>query len=377
MTLKEKKDLQVMKFIHYFITEKNYNPVVVHGVQNEIWLENMDSEYKIVRIVMNYIHNEEQLDFDNYKVSKMLKQIKLKTFSFSMKAISFYIDINEDIKLKENNFNNMVIANTESKLFKNEFINKHFPDIKSKFKFTEEGEKLFEKINAEIMTKNIRENKKINELFTPKKPIVTNILIIIMIFIFILMHIFGNGSTDTKTLYLFGGLVKDNNLFRLITSIFLHIGIIHLISNMWALNILGKQTENFYGHIKMFIIFLYSGIIGNLISVIFMNDNTISAGASGAIFGLMGAILYFAINQRTYMQEALRKEILPVIILNLFLGFMISGINMYAHIGGLVGGILISTAVGIKYKTSKFEKTNGIITSIILLVGLIIFAYFK
>ena len=101
MTLKEKKDLQVMKFIHYFITEKNYNPVVVHGVQNEIWLENMDSEYKIVRIVMNYIHNEEQLDFDNYKVSKMLKQIKLKTFSFSMKAISFYIDINEDIKLKE------------------------------------------------------------------------------------------------------------------------------------------------------------------------------------------------------------------------------------------------------------------------------------
>lgn len=377
MTLKEKKDLQVMKFIHYFITEKNYNPVVVHGVQNEIWLENMDSEYKIVRIVMNYIHNEEQLDFDNYKVSKMLKQIKLKTFSFSMKAISFYIDINEDIKLKENNFNNMVIANTESKLFKNEFINKHFPDIKSKFKFTEEGEKLFEKINADIMTKNIRENKKINELFTPKKPIVTNILIGMMILIFILMHIFGNGSTDTKTLYLFGGLVKDNNLFRLITSIFLHIGIIHLISNMWALNILGKQTENFYGHIKMFIIFLYSGIIGNLISVLFMNDNTISAGASGAIFGLMGAILYFAINQRTYMQEALRKEILPVIILNLFLGFMISGINMYAHIGGLVGGILISTAVGIKYKTSKFEKTNGIITSIILLVGLIIFAYFK
>ena len=198
-----------------------------------------------------------------------------------------------------------------------------------------------------------------------------------MILIFILMYILGNGSTDIKTLYVFGALVKDNNLFRLITSKFLHIGIIHLMSNMWALNILGKQTENFYGHIKMLIIFLYSGIIGNLISVVFMNDNAISAGASGAIFGLMGAILYFAINQRTYMQEALRKEILPVIILNLFLGFMISGINMYAHIGGLVGGILISTAVGIKYKTSNFEKTNGIITSIILLVGLIIFAYFR
>ena len=55
------KDLLVMKFLHYFITEKNYNPVVVHGIQNEIWLENMDSDFRIVRIVMNYVHNQEQL----------------------------------------------------------------------------------------------------------------------------------------------------------------------------------------------------------------------------------------------------------------------------------------------------------------------------
>ena len=90
-----------------------------------------------------------------------------------------------------------------------------------------------------------------------------------------------------------------------------------------------------------------------------MSDNTISAGASGAIFGFMGAILYFALNQRTYMAEALRKEILPVIIINLLLGFVLTGVNIYAHIGGLVGGIIISSTLGIKYKTSCFEKTNG------------------
>ena len=127
---------------------------------------------------------------------------------------------------------------------------------------------------------------------------------------------------------------------------------------------------------KMLIIFLYSGIIGNLASIILMNDNTISAGASGAIFGLMGAILYFSLNQRTYMAEALRKEILPVIIANILLGFMISSINMYAHIGGLIGGMLISNALGIKYKTSRFEKTNGIICSVVLITILIYIAYF-
>ena len=76
-TSREKRDLLVMKLLHYFITEKNYNPVVVHGIQNEIWLENMDSDIRIVRIVMGYIHNKEQLDFDDFKVTRLVKQIKM------------------------------------------------------------------------------------------------------------------------------------------------------------------------------------------------------------------------------------------------------------------------------------------------------------
>ena len=108
-----------------------------------------------------------------------------------------------------------------------------------------------------------------------------------------------------------------------------------------------------------------------------MNSNTISAGASGAIFGLMGALLYFAYNQRTYMADALKREILPVLIINLLFTFSIPSINMFAHIGGLIGGIIISNAVGIKYKTSSFEKKNGILASIILFGLLIYFAYFK
>ena len=63
----DRKNLIVMKLLHYFITEKNYNPIILQGAEDEIWLENLESDYKIIRIVTNHIHNEEQLDFDLYK----------------------------------------------------------------------------------------------------------------------------------------------------------------------------------------------------------------------------------------------------------------------------------------------------------------------
>lgn len=373
---REKQDLLVMKLLHYFITERNYNPVVVHGIQNEIWLENMDEDFRIVRIVTGYIHNNEQLEFDNFKVSRLVKQIKFKTFSLKMKTLSFYLDLNENVEVSNTKSNYQIRVENESSLKKNDIIKKYYPNMSSKLKFTEEGALLYQKINNDILKKNMDQSEKINDLFSPKTPFITYLLIGIITFLFILMYIFGNGSTDINTLYSFGALVKNKGLIRLLTSIFLHIGLIHYIMNTWSLKLLGSQVEKFYGHIKMFMIFIYSGIIGNLFSLIFMNDNVISAGASGAIFGLMGALLYFSINQRTYMAEALKKEILPVIIINIMLGFMVEGINIYAHIGGLIGGMLISNALGIKYKTSKFEKVNGIICSILLILILTFFIYF-
>lgn len=376
MTMTEKRDLLVMKFLHYFITEKNYNPVIVHGIQNEIWLENMDSEFRIVRIVMGYIHNQEQLNFDNYKVNRLVRQIKLKTFTLKMKVMTLYLDVNEDVELASTKINYPVRIKNEASLKNSEVISSYFPDMIDKLRFTEEGALLYEKINADILKKNLNDSEKINDLFSKKKPVVTNLLILVITLVMIATYVFGKGSMDIATLYLFGGLVKDGSPIRLLTSIFLHIGLLHFLMNVWALKLLGDQTENFYGHLKTFIIFIYSGIVGNLLSVILMGSNTISAGASGAIFGFMGAILYFAINQRTYMGEALGREILPVIIINILFGFVLTGVNMYAHVGGLIGGMLIATALGIKHKSSRFEKINGWIAATILVIVLSYLAYF-
>ena len=79
------KNLIVMKLLHYFITEKNYNPIILQGVENEIWLENLDEECKVVRIVSSYIHNDEQFNFDVFKTKRIISKIKKKTFSFTGK----------------------------------------------------------------------------------------------------------------------------------------------------------------------------------------------------------------------------------------------------------------------------------------------------
>ena len=75
------KDEIIMSLVHYFITEENYTPIVVKGAKDEIWLENMDGPYKVVRINSNHIHNQEQFDYDILKTKGVLKQIKKKTFS--------------------------------------------------------------------------------------------------------------------------------------------------------------------------------------------------------------------------------------------------------------------------------------------------------
>ena len=90
-------DEMVIKLLHYFITEEGYHPIILHGVKDEIWLENLDSEYKIVRIVSNYIHNDEQLSYDTLRTNQIIKTIKKKTFSHSMNTLSFFVNLGENV----------------------------------------------------------------------------------------------------------------------------------------------------------------------------------------------------------------------------------------------------------------------------------------
>lgn len=374
-----KSDEIVMKLLHYFITEKGYNPIVLHGAKDEIWLENLNSDYKIVRIVSNYIHNNEQFDFDLFKTKKIVKKIQKTTFSLNMNALSIFINLGENVNIKET-YRNIDIVNLKEfddiKQYKT--VMEVFPDIIKKSKIKEKGMELFFKLTSEINKKNEQEGIKAEEIFKPKKPIITVSLIIINVIVFILMYIFGKGSQDAFTLIKFGAFQKDlilgGEYYRLITSAFLHIGIFHLLFNCYALYVIGRQLESFLGKIKFLIIYLVSALCGSLMSMIF--PISISAGASGAIFGLLGSLLYFGYNYRVYLGTVLKSQIIPLILINLIFGFMVSGINNAAHIGGLIGGILITMSLGIKYKSKKYEQINGIVLLSLFLGFLIYMGFF-
>ena len=373
-------DENVMKLLHYFITTQGYNPIVLHGAENEIWLENMDNDYKIVRIVSNYIHNDEQFKFDIYRTRQIVKKIKKQTFSLKVNTLSIYINLGENVDVKKININNIQIADIKNTndLKKYDNIMKIFPDITNETNFKEKGFELFMKLTEDINKKNEDDNNIAADLFKTKKPYITLGIIFINCLIFLLMYLLGNGSKNTNTLINFGALYKPKVLsgeyYRLITSSFLHIGIIHLLVNNYSLYIIGSQMESFLGKIKFIFVYLISALCGGLMSLIFTDG--VSAGASGAIFGLLGSLLYFGYNYRVFLGNVLKSQIVPLIILNLGLGFILSGIDTAAHIGGLIGGIFATIAVGIKHKTSNFEKVNGfiILTLFVAFLCYIVFA---
>ena len=125
----ESDDLVVMSLINYFITEKNYNPMIIHGLNDEIWLENLNEDYKIVRIVSHHIHNKEQLDFDKFKLSRIVKQVKKKTLSFKVKVLSIYTDLEDDKILSNDDIYNMIVNDVNNddsinNILKNKVIDK-------------------------------------------------------------------------------------------------------------------------------------------------------------------------------------------------------------------------------------------------------------
>jgi rhomboid protease GluP len=373
--LEEKNEL-VMKLLHYFITVEEYNPIILHGAEDEIWLEKLNGSYKIVRIVTNYIHNNEQFNFDLFKTKKILKIIKRKTFSFKMNVLNIFINLGDNVEVESVNNLDCVQINNEKDFKKYDFVLESYPDILSKTKYTEDGVNLFVKITNDINKKNEEESKKTNDIFKSKKPYITYSIIALNIFLYLMMELSG-GSLNADTLLRFGALtsslVKDGQYFRLITSAFLHIGLIHLLFNTYVLYVVGTQIENFYGRFKFLSIYLFSALTGSLMSIIF--NNTISAGASGAIFGLLGSLLYFGYHFRIYLGNALRSQIIPLIVLNLSIGFILVGVDNAAHIGGLIGGTIISIGLGVQNKSSKFEKINGYIISLIFVMFLIYMAF--
>src|SRR5215831_12470567 len=171
------------------------------------------------------------------------------------------------------------------------------------------------------------------------------------IVVFLLMALAG-GSMNEPTLMAFGvkanGAIAQGQWWRFVTPVFIHIGWLHLIFNSYALWIVGPQVEKVYGSARFVILYVVTGVAGVFGSYLF-HPYSISAGASGAIFGLFGVLLVFGIRYRAsippFFKRAVGTGVLPVIFLNLIIGLTFQGIDNSAHIGGLLGGAALAALV--------------------------------
>lgn len=360
-----KKDDIILKILHYFITEEDYKPVIINGLDNEIWLENMENDLKLIRINTNYIHNEEQFKSDIFKVKTIMKSIKRNTLSFKMTTLNLLLDTGENVSISDNKNIETIKIDGLDDFKKNKFVKEFFPKVSDTNMDDKVDPVEFFKLTEDMNQKTIKNEKKLQKIFSPKKPVVTYVLIVINLMIFLYGMLHGND----ELVELFSNnyeLVQSGQIYRLFTCMFVHSDTMHILLNMYALYTIGPVVERYYGKGKYLFIYIISGLLGSVFSGVFMSANSISIGASGAIFGLLGSICYFTYYYRATLQGILRGSIIPVIVINLIIGFLSPSIDLSAHIGGLIGGILVSMGLGIGDKYRKSDQINGFIVLIVM-----------
>lgn len=178
------------------------------------------------------------------------------------------------------------------------------------------------------------------------RPFVTELLLAINVLLWLALEVSG-GSTDPEVLLDFGAmsapLIADGDYWRLFTAMFLHAGATHILFNGLALFIFGRMVEGIYGHSRFAIVYLLAGLFGSVVSFT-LNSTGVGAGASGAIFGVIGALAAYFVTNREVLGAMGRQNLTGLLVLagiNLLFGFSVSGIDNWAHLGGLGSGFLL------------------------------------
>ena len=181
-----------------------------------------------------------------------------------------------------------------------------------------------------------------------KKAPVTVLLILANILVFTAVE-FTGGSEDTMHMLQCGAAytpaIMQGEYYRIFTSMFLHFGPQHLGNNMLVLFVLGSRLERVIGKIKFLLIYLLGGVLGNIISLylkLHAQNFAVSAGASGAVFAVMGAMIYIVIRNKGWLGDLSMRQILIMAAFSLYFGFASTGVDNTAHVAGMVSGFLLA-----------------------------------
>lgn len=196
------------------------------------------------------------------------------------------------------------------------------------------------------------------------KPVVTYVLLGANLVVFAADMLLGRSTSDSMLMLLGvqqNTLVAAGQYWRLLSAMFLHIGLAHLAFNMYALFILGRDIEGFYGSWRFSAIYFISGLSGNVAYYV-LGPDIPSAGASGAVFGLIGAEVALLVSNRALFGSSRRQRLLNLaflIVINLAFGFASQGINNLAHLGGLISGMALGFALTPRHRIAWELSPSG------------------
>lgn len=384
-----RQDYTFWKLTRTLVLEKEYRVLQISTTSQEIWLESSERELpKLVRILRYDLDwgNWMQRDMETtlQKVKNVSKKLGLKKIDVANIYVSTYppVDdwqhrIEQPLHIKDNrtqiNMKTFLLhadsAKEDSRLqLLTSFSIEDFKEAHGPLIDTSS----IEVLKREVLKETQRRIKNEQRIFQYSKPFFTYFFITIQLLMFLLLELYG-GSTNIDTLLAFGAkentLIVNGEWWRLFTPIVLHIGIFHLLMNTLALYFLGSAVERIYGKLRFLILYIFAGFAGSLGSLLF--SSSISAGASGAIFGLFGALLYFGLTYPKLFFRTMGTNIITIILINLAFGFIVPGIDNAGHIGGLIGGFLASGIVSLPgkklYKNSVFYFVITLILTISLL----------
>lgn len=363
------------------IIDPSVNVLLKQDSQCITYIQIIDGDNSSIDII------NERLEQKDGTLLRMGEQTRI--FAYSLFVFSNGID-EEKLKLIEESQRN---HETEPKAFKSFVVDTSSKEVKKLFNrpSTDRGllkliTHVVEKDSAEaydqvpIETLVLDKKKDYQITYQVKKPILTYGLIAINILVYLALVLYErtSGISYGQLIIQFGAkvnnLILEGEYWRLITPIFLHGSLMHLLVNCYSLYIIGSLVERLYGRGRFITSYLIAGILGNLCSFLFVPGP--SVGASGAIFGLMGILLYFGLERPLQFKVYFGSSIITTILINLVYGFSSTGIDNFAHLGGLIGGFLaIGILSNVKKKRWYFNKLLYVLVLSVLTVGGIAYGF--
>ena len=382
-------DTVFWRIIHQFVIQHEYRLIHLAENEKEIWLEAIENkEAPIVRLIRTDLDWSMwlQRDIENtaLKMNNFQKQLRKRKLSTVSIYVSTYPPVDDweyrvekPYEYENTKLNSIVVhsLNIEQACQSiSTLINKEIT-IKEEIVLDELA---LEHLKHSVINVAQKQIRKVKELFQYGRPFYTYIFIAIQLFFFYLLETSG-GSQNIETLIQYGAkynpLIIEGEWWRFLTPIILHIGIFHLLMNTLALYYLGTAVERMYGSARFLFIYLFAGFTGTVASFVFTPN--LSAGASGAIFGCFGALLYVGISHPKLFFRTMGMNILVLIGINISLGFVIPGIDNAGHIGGLIGGFLAATIIALPKQKLWLLRTAALAMTAVIIFQFLQYGYEK